>query len=288
MKRPITEVLVERLGHSEHRVRRLDLVDPPGADRVVKGRRASEHAIEVRNGPHAPVADRLVKGFGPIEHTVHAPDPVDPPAADWSIKYDSNAPKNSDPWPASIQFAVSRVPCQFTINEAGTPEDILAIDQWKESAWLSVKELGLPDVAKKSVHAMVEPQSMLRGIVRDFPGTPPKKDMWERTIQIAGLSVAVKQSCQFQRDKQLRIWQCKGTLPQGGTQKGQVLDVNMLTVITADRHGLIEHTFSYDGVLVRASTSGALSHHAIAGKRKVKRVAAAQGVPLDNPQPVPQ
>ena len=31
------------------------------------------------------------------------------------------------------------------------------------------------------------------------------------------------------------------------------------------------HEFTYDGVLVRADGNGKLSHHAVAGKRQVKR-----------------
>lgn len=203
-------------------------------------------------------------------HTVQSSGTIE--AAGLSSSYDSSIPKSSDPWPATIQFALGNAPATIQFDAQFRPSKMTDPDQWKTAAWDNIRSVGLPDSAQTSVEAMLRPEDFVQNLVRDFPGAPDKKGQWAHPLTIAGLTVPVLEECQKERRKGSTRWRCTTEIPEGGTERGRLFDIKTETELEIDRNGLVKHTFSYDAVLVRASSSGQLSHHPVAGKRRVQRL----------------
>ena len=119
---------------------------------------------------------------------------------------------------------------------------------------------------------MLKPKDFTHNLARDFPGSPEKNGQWVHDVTIAGITFEVSDSCHRAQSKGRTEWSCKSDIAEAGNQRGRLFDIKMVTEIDLDRHGLFRHTFTYDAVLVRASSGGQLSHHAAAGKRQVQRL----------------
>jgi hypothetical protein len=204
-------------------------------------------------------------------------------AAGLSIQYDSAAPKPSDPWPLSIQTAIGRVPVVLHLDVDGQPTHIASTLEWRELAWESIQAMGVPASAKNAAEALLQPDSVVANFARDVPGLPIEGKPWLRTVQLAGLKVALTQDCTREKGPRIWHWTCAGTSGSATHARGQIFDLNTVTEITTDRLGLIEHTMVYDGILIRADSNGALSLHAIAGKRSVKRQPVVSPTPTVQP-----
>ena len=118
---------------------------------------------------------------------------------------------------------------------------------------------------------MLDPKSVTQNLARDFPGLPNTDSPWTREATISGIDFTLVQTCAKTKEKPRIRWVCTGNTPSAGNQRGRLLDLNTETTIEVDRDGMIKHVLTYDGVIVRADSTGSLSHHAIAGKRAVLR-----------------
>ena len=185
--------------------------------------------------------------------------------------FDSESPKESDPWPIALQMAISATPANIQFDISGFPTGLMNVQAWKDLAWQRIQTLGLPDNARPSAEALLDPSGVVENLRRDFQGTPTGED-WNRPVVIAGIRLDVQSRCaQTTLDKQ-QAWACTGSAERGQSARGGVFDLKTQTHVIFDRLGLMEMTFQYDAVLVRADASGALSHHAVGGKRKVIRM----------------
>ena len=193
-------------------------------------------------------------------------------AAGLASTYDSKAPKSTDPWPATIQFALSSAPARIRFNETFRPEQMVSVKEWKVAAWNNIRQVGLPDSAQKSVEAMLAPEDFVQNLLRDFPGIPHRSGTWDHEVTIAGLTIPTQPTCTRTRGKGVTKWTCQSNIPKAGNDRGKLFDITATTELEVDNKGLLSHTFTYDAVLVRGSSAGQVSHHPAAGKRRVQRL----------------
>ncbi len=185
--------------------------------------------------------------------------------------FDSEEPSKSDPWPVTLQHAISGVPTAFELEEGGAAVALMDPKQWKKDALGAIYRLDLPVEAMVAGEALLHPQGLVADLVRNFPGTPPEGE-WRRNERIAGLTAARVEQCTPSRRGGLEIWQCAGTVEGPEEGPARLHEVASTTMIEVDRHGLKRLETTYSGTLVMLGPAGqGVLDRPIAGKRLVQR-----------------
>jgi len=185
--------------------------------------------------------------------------------------FDSDAPKRSDPWPVTLQHAISAVPTAYQFDSRGAPRAILDPKEWKKAALGAIYGLDLPVEAMAAGEQLLHPRGLVKDLVRDFPGTPPE-GQWRRTERIAGLSTTRSELCLATRQGAVETWECVGQIEGPTDGSARLHEVASTTTIEVDRHGLKRLESTYSGTLVMLGPGGeGVLDRPIAGKRLVQR-----------------
>lgn len=188
------------------------------------------------------------------------------------LTWDSASPKRIDPWPLTLQHAISTVPAEIEVDESGRLLALRSPEAWSRAARAAIESTDVPPQARASAEALVDPDGVVRDLRRSFPGRPATGASWERTETLAGLEVTRIETCAESQQDRRTTWSCEGTL-QGPTDgNARLVDGTSRTVVVVDARGLVEMTAAYTGTLVVLSPDGRQAlDRPIAGKRMVVR-----------------
>jgi len=186
-------------------------------------------------------------------------------------QFDSARPQRSDPWPVTLQHAISGVPATYQMDAYGGPVALLSEDAWKASAVEVIYGLDLPVQALASGEALLDPEGMVMDLRRNFPGAPTD-DLWERDERIAGFPAKRSEQCVRREEAGVLSWSCEGEVMGPLEGPARLQDVSSTTWIAVDRWGLrrLETTYSGTLVMLGPGDRGVLDRP-IAGKRLVQR-----------------
>jgi len=187
------------------------------------------------------------------------------------LNFDSAQPKRSDPWPVTLQHAISAVPATYQMDERGAPVAILSAEIWKKAAVDVVYGLDLPVQALGAGEALLDPEGMVEDLRRNFPGAPSSAT-WERSERIAGFKATRRAQCAQRSDAGVLTWTCEGEVIGPAEGPARLTDVSSTTWIAIDRWGLRRLETTYSGTLVMLGPGGhGVLDRPIAGKRLVQR-----------------
>lgn len=188
------------------------------------------------------------------------------------LAYDSARPRRSDPWPLTLQHAIAAVPVAVRFDPEGAPVSLVDPAQWRRDALAAVDELGLPAEASPAALPLLDPEGLLRDLRRTFPGTPPPLGAWSREASMAGVEVAVVETCTPTRSGPTTTWDCTGEVEAHPGAAARFREAHTTTRLVADRFGLLSQESSYEGFLILADPDGrVVVERAVAGRRLVER-----------------
>lgn len=194
-----------------------------------------------------------------------------------AITWSSEQPKASDPWPVTMQHAISTVPAPIRLDARGRPAELLETPSWKAAARQAVAATDLPEQALSSSEALVDPDGLLRDLARNFPGTPGADGSWVRTETIAGLPATRIETCTSERSGGATTWTCAGRIEGPTDGNARLVDATSSSVLVVDREGLRSLDHRYEGTLVVLAPDGERAlDRAVAGRRKVLRVVPSE------------
>lgn len=186
-----------------------------------------------------------------------------------TLHFDAATPRASDPWPLILQHAISSVPVRIEMKD-GRPFRVLDEEAWRGDVLSALDALPLPEEARQSGQAMVDPDGVIRDLLRTFPGVP-SPGHWEREERIAGVLGTRSEVCESGDGEGLRI-SCEGRAVARRGGSAHLHEVRTSTSFMFDRRGLLEMESQYDGTLVVAGTQqGQVLDRPIAGRRLVMR-----------------
>lgn len=219
----------------------------------------SVYAIEARSSGPGVLAFRTLHSEGSWEERGSA------------LVFDSDQPRGSDPWPLSLQHAVSSVPARVRLDETGAPLELVDEAGWREAALEAVEGLNLPPQAAPSAAALVDPQGLVRDLRRSFPGLPPVEASWTRSEVLAGVPAQRVERCAETHDGSTRTWTCTGEV-QGTSDRVRLDQTTTTTVLEADAQGLLRYESTYEGFVVLMDPDGHEAvRRAVVGRRLVSR-----------------
>ncbi|MFT7518757.1 MAG: hypothetical protein ACI9MC_000889 [Kiritimatiellia bacterium] len=203
--------------------------------------------------------------------TIHTEGSVE--TAHSALTYNSARPTSADPWPLTLQHAISTVPAAVRLDDSGRPAELLKADAWRSAGRIAAEKTELPTQAKQSATSLLDTHGYLRDLCRNFPGTPPVDSTWTREEDVAGLPVRRIETCTQIEEGRVTTWTCEGHI-EGPTEGGsRLVDAKSTTTLRVDKHGMIDLHTTYEGTLVRMSLDGErVLDSPVAGQRKVVRV----------------
>ena len=87
-----------------------------------------------------------------------------------SLAWNSASPTRIDPWPLTLQHAISTVPAEVEVDEMGRLTAMRAEDSWARAARAAVESTDVPPQAQASAEALIDPKGVVRDLRRSFPG----------------------------------------------------------------------------------------------------------------------
>lgn len=179
------------------------------------------------------------------------------------IRFDSQDPRVTDPWPLTLQHAVASVPAAVRFSPDGVPAELVAPDAWRDRARRTLQALDLPPQALASGESLLDPAGLLRDLKRTFTGMPEAQ--WVREETVAGVTARRVESC----TPEGRGWRCVGRVEAEG---GLLHDTRSETRLVFDGRGLVELESSYAGTLLLVGSDGVVrADRPVAGRRWVVR-----------------
>lgn len=194
-----------------------------------------------------------------------------------ALSWSSQDPRPEDPWPIVMQHAVSSVPARIVLDDEGRPVRFADPDPWRRAARAAILDRELPEQALAASEALLDPDGVVRDLQRSFPGAPPVHEDWTREERIAGLVVVRRESCTVDERLRQRIYTCEGVIEDAQAEAqsqaaARIFASQSTTVLTLDRHGLVELDSRYSGTLVYVDATGERAQdRPIAGLRRVVR-----------------
>jgi hypothetical protein len=198
-----------------------------------------------------------------------------------AITWDSDQPQGSDPWPITLQHAISSIPAPIQMGPRGAPERLVDPETWRSAARQALEDTDLPPAAVASGASLVDPEGVVRDLRRNFPGLPPEEGPWIRDETIAGVSARRVEACRRERSRGRTTWTCQGRVEGPTEGAARLVDATSSTTLVVDRRGLSSLEYSYDGTLVVLAPDGQQAlDRAVAGRRKVVRIDDADRGPV--------
>lgn len=181
--------------------------------------------------------------------------------------FDSAVPSPADPWPLTLQHAISEVPVEVRV-ERGRPVALADPAAWQEAARAAVYAAPVPGAALASGEALVDPEGLLDDLARTFPGLPPAAGPWVRAERIAGVDAVRTETCAADGAG----WRCEGVAEAAEGSSGKLFEVGTTTEVRVEGRDVVAVTSRYSGTLVTlAPGGGGVEDQPIAGIRSVRR-----------------
>ena len=201
--------------------------------------------------------------------TVHSEGTWEEPGE--ALTFDSAAPKGSDPWPLTLQHAISTVPVTIAFA-AGAPTTLLDEADWRIRVDQALDKLGLPEQARSTREALIDPDGVLADLRRNFPGTPNGTEKWTRFERIAGVKARRSETCSETHENKQTIWHCEGVVQGPEDGAARLMETTSSSTLVIDQLGLVSLEGTYSGTLVMlADDESAVIDRPIAGRRFVSR-----------------
>ncbi len=213
----------------------------------------STYSVLVERGPGGATVFRTVESKVTVEDGAN------------TFAWDSASPDPREPWVVSQERAVAGVPATVILDGAGRPVEVLDLPAWQTRARAALLLLGLPPQAHASGEALLDGPGLIRGLARDFPGSPTEPGPWKRTEWIGDRLLHRSETCVSAGPER---WTCDGVAEGVGFKEG-----TSQTLVTWDAHGLLELDARWDAIAVAAGPSGEVAERAVAGRRRVVREA---------------
>ncbi|MEZ4237769.1 MAG: hypothetical protein R3F59_16805 [Myxococcota bacterium] len=189
--------------------------------------------------------------------------------------YDSDAPQPADPWPLTLQHAVSAVPADVVVEE-GRPVSLVDADAWRSAAHAAIYAAPVPAEALVVGDQLVDPEGLVDDLARTFPGVPAEAGAWERRERLGGVEAVVREDCAPADDG----WACTGAAEAAPGAEAKLFEVATSAAVAVDRQGLASLTSRYTGTLVTLAPGGhGVADQPISGIRSVRRTGSCEAAP---------
>ncbi len=176
--------------------------------------------------------------------------------------WDSATPDPREPWVVTQERRVSSVPVAVVLDERGRPAFLADEARWRAEVAEALDALALPEQARASAEAILDPKGVVLGLARDFPGAPGIDGTWVRVESIGDREILREERCVVEGAR----WTCEGTAKGSGLESG-----TSRTVLVLDEDGLVELDARWDAVAFANAPGGAVGRKVVAGRRVVTR-----------------
>jgi hypothetical protein len=188
-----------------------------------------------------------------------------------ALYFDSDAPRRADPWPLTLQHAISSVPAAVRLDSRGAPLELVDAVGWEHSCAEAIAAVGLPSQSGPAGTALVDTEGYLADLRRNFPGMPPRDEVWTRRESVAGLAATREEECEVDRAAGVSTIRCVGEI-RGDDGRVALTEGEARTTVVLDRAGLLLLESEYEATLtIRDQAGGLQLADAAAGRRLVQR-----------------